>query len=280
MAIALRIEFLKLMRKPRTYIGPAAMAILTILILVGLKYGNEFNYLMDRLNQEFIITGPIVNSAFLTRFVLEAIAFFLLPLFACMVFGDLLASEASDGTLRMLLCRPVTRNRIIVSKYMVGSVYVLVLTLGTGIWAYAVGSVFLGRGSLLVPPGMANFEGIWILPEHTAIIRLIAAYGLVAFGMLAVGSIAFAISTFLSNSNGAIAGAMAVLIVSSIIGEIEYFAVLKPYLLTTHLQAWHGFFTDSLSLQLLAKSIGVMLIYSAIAFIAGTLIFQRRDVLS
>ncbi len=98
--------------------------------------------------------------------------------------------------------------------------------------------------------------------------------------MAAVGSIAFAVSTFLSNSNGAVAGAMGFLYGSAVVGEIEYFAVLKPYLLTTYLEQWRGFFTGTIDAHLLAKCVGVMVIYSAVALAVGLVIFHRRDVLS
>ena len=271
----LRLEFLKLLRKSRTYIGPVAMCLLITLLLVGMKYGHQFEYMRRRLEQDFIVSGSFVNAAFLARYLLEGIVYTFLPLFACLVCGDLIASEAADGTLRTLLCRPVTRVAVAVSKYVVGIIYVLALTLGTGLAAYLVGSVLLGRGSLLVLSG-----GIWIFPEQTALVRLAAAYALVAAGMVAVGSIAFAVSTFLSNSNGAIAGAMGLLYGSVVISEIEYFAKLKPYLLTTHLDAWRRFFTNALDVHLFAESVGVMLIYSAVAFLVGLAIFQRRDVLA
>jgi ABC-2 type transport system permease protein len=275
MLVEIRLEIAKLVRKPRTYIGPAAMAVLIALVMIGLKYSRQFDHLHDRLEQDFIVVGTFINAAFLTRYLLDGVAYTFLPIFVCIVFGDLIASEAADGTLRAMLCRPITRLRVAASKYAVGLTYVLALTFGTGLLAYLVGSVFLGRGSLVV-----YSQGLWILPEKMAVLRLAAAYGLVAVGMLAVGSIAFAISTFLSNSNGAIAGAIGVLFGSAIIGELGYFASLKPYLLTTHLAAWPQFFIGSMDSVLFAKSAGVMLVYAVVSLIVGLIVFQRRDVLT
>ena len=275
MLISLRLELLKVMRKSRTYIGPAALSLLIIAMLVGMKHGHEFEYMKRRLEQDFIVAGSFVNAAFLTRFLLDAITFTFLPLFACMVCGDLLASEAADGTLRTLLCRPVTRMRVAISKYAVAIMYVLGLTFGTGLFAYLMGWGYLGRGSLVVLQ-----RGVWIYPEHDAILKLLAAYALVACAMVALGSIAFAISTFLSNSNGAIAAAMGLLYGSAVIGEIQYFAKIKPYLLTTQMEMWRDFFTGVPDAHALTKAVGIMAAYSAISIIIGLVIFSRRDVLS
>lgn len=269
------LEIEKLLKKPRTYIGPVAMLGLIGIVLVAMRYGNEFQHMYERLAQDFIISGSFVNAAFLTRYMLlPPVLYMFLPLFSCTVFGDLIASEAADGTLRTLLCRPVTRWRVIGSKYAVGVLYVFVLTMGTGLLAYLLGWAFLGRGSLL-----SFAEGLWILPERMAVIRLVEIYALVAAGMAAVGSMAFAISTFLNNSNGAIAGAVGFLIVSGIVGQIEFFSRLRPYLLTTYLEV-DGFFKYQLDLPLFLKSLGVMLAYAVVSFLIGVVVFHRRDVLA
>jgi ABC-2 type transport system permease protein len=263
------------MRKSRTYIGPVAMTLLILAVAVGLKHSNPMEYMRRRMEQDFVVTGSFVNAAFLCRHLLEGITYFFLPLFACTVCGDLLASEAADGTIRTLLCRPVTRTQVIVSKYLVAVFYVMGLVMGTGVFAYVIGTAILGHGSLVLFSG-----GIWVIPEATAIARLAEAYALVMAAMLAVGSIAFAVSTLLSNSNGAIATAMAVLWGSLVIQEIEYFKVLKPYLLTTHLDLWHRLFFGSVTAPELARAVLVMLAYSVVSFAAGLLIFRKRDILA
>jgi ABC-2 type transport system permease protein len=271
----LSLELRKALRKARTYIGPVALTLLITAVAVGMKHSPHLERMRGMMERDFIVTGSIVNAAFLCRFLLEGIPFLLLPLFTCMVFADLLASESADGTLRMLLCRPVTRRQVVVSKYLLGAVYAVGLAIGTGVLAYLIGTVLLGRGSLV----LFN-DGIWVIPEHTAILRLLASYTLIASGMLAIGSIAFAISTFLSNSNGAIAGAMGVLYGSAVIQEIEFFAPLRPYLLSTHLEKWHGLLQGSFDTHQFLHSIGIMLAYAVVSFVIGLIIFERRDVLA
>jgi ABC-2 type transport system permease protein len=273
--IELRMELFKLLRKPRTYIGPVAMLLLIGVSTLGVKYSHQFEYMKRRLSEDFIISGSFVNAAFLCRFLLEGVVYTFLPLFCCMVCGDVLASESAEGTLRTLLCRPITRLNVLASKYAVGIFYVLGLSIGTGVMAYIIGAIFLGRGSLVI---LTN--GVWVFPERMALLRLGIVYSLVAVGMICIGSIAFAVSTFLSNSNGAIAGAMGLMFGSMIIGSIEFFAKIKPFLFTTYLETWRELFADKIDTHMVLKSFGVMLLYSAIAFVIGLWVFHRRDVLS
>lgn len=275
MLTSIRLELRKAARKARTYIGPAALTLLITAVAFGMKHSHHLQEMRGMLERDFIVTGSIVNAAFLCRSLLEGIPFTFLPLFTCMVCADLLASESGDGTLRMLLCRPVTRRQVVVSKYILGALYAVGLSVGTGVMAYLIGTAMLGRGSLV----LFN-SGIWVIPEHTAMLRLLASYVFVACGMLAVGSIAFAVSSFLSNANGAIAVAMGVLYGSAVIQEIEFFARLKPYLLTTQLEKWHGLLQGTFGTHQFLNSVGIMLAYSVVSFVIGLIIFERRDVLA
>ncbi len=270
-----RIELMKLSHKPRTYVGFIGMAGMIIIMLIAVKYGDPFLPIHEDLSRDFILSGSFVNAVFLTRYLLEGIVYTFLPLFACLVCGDLIPSEAADGTLRTVLCRPISKLGWAISKYVVGAIYIFALTMFSVVMAYLIGWAFLGRGSLLV------FDrGIWIFPEGSAILRLLATYGLVAVATLAVGSLSFVISTFLSDANAAIIGGMTVLYTSAILQEIEYFKFLKPYLLTTYFSSWRKLFVDPIDASIILKSLGVLLIYSAVCFIVGLIIFQRRDVLS
>lgn len=269
-----RIELMKLSHKPRTYVGFIGMAAMIILMLIAVKYGDPFRQMREHMSRDFILSGSFVNAVFLTRYLLEGVVYTFLPLFACLVYGDLIPSEAADGT-RTVLCRPISKLGWAVSKYVVGAIYIFTLTMFSGVVAYLIGCAFLGRGSLVV------FDrGIWVFPEGSAILRLLATYGLVAVATLAVGSLSFAISTFLSNANAAIIGGMALLYASAILQEIEYFKFLKPYLLTTYFSSWRKLFVDPIDAWIIWKSLGVLLIYSAVGLIVGLIIFQRRDVLS
>lgn len=275
MLVLLRIEFLKLWLKPRTYIGFAGMAAIIGLMFLAMKLGHPFRHVQATLEQHFIVAGSFLNAEFIAHHLIRGVVLVFLPLFSAMVFGDLIASEAADGTMRTMLCRPVSRISVGLAKYVTGAGYVLALTFGTGIAAFLGGWLLFGKGSLVVIE-----NGIWIFTEHDAIPRLIASYGLAAVSMLAVGSIAFALSSFLTNSNGAIIGAMATMYGLMIIGEIDYFDPIKPYLFTTYRDAWNGLFVSPIDLSEIWRSIGVTMAYSAVFCAIGLAIFRRRDVLS
>ena len=79
----------------------------------------------------------------------------LLPgLFLALVAGDMVSKEVEDGTMRMMLCRPVSRWRLGVLKYLACVVYTFALTAFYGLSALAAGTLYQGTGGLFAawPP--------------------------------------------------------------------------------------------------------------------------------
>src|SRR5947199_1454748 len=56
----------------------------------------------------------------------------LMPLYAALVGGDLVAKEAEDGTLRMILSRPISRFRLLFVKWLAGVIFAAVLVVALG----------------------------------------------------------------------------------------------------------------------------------------------------
>ena len=75
-------------------------------------------------------------------FMLVPIGYFLLPLYVSLVGGDMVAKEAEDGTLRMILSRPITRLRLLLLKWLAGAIFSFVLVLTLGLFGALFASIF------------------------------------------------------------------------------------------------------------------------------------------
>lgn len=71
-------------------------------------------------------------------------------LFLALVSGDIVSKETEDGTLRMTLCRPVSRLRVLGVKYLTCVTYTFALTFFIGICAMLLGWMWRGLGSVFV----------------------------------------------------------------------------------------------------------------------------------
>ena len=74
---------------------------------------------------------------------------FLLPgLFLALVAGDVVSKEVEEGTMRMMLCRPVSRWRLGMLKFVACVIYTAALTAFYGLTALAAGLLSQGTGGL------------------------------------------------------------------------------------------------------------------------------------
>ena len=112
----LKNELWKLFGKKRTYIGFGAFLLAQTLMLLAFKYTHwqsDFERLLignGYLAAEFISVLTVSVVMLIPQIML------LMPLYVTLVGGDMVAKEAEDGTLRMILSRPISRLRLLFVK--------------------------------------------------------------------------------------------------------------------------------------------------------------------
>ncbi len=88
-------------------------------------------------------------------------------------------------------------------------------------------------------------EGIEQMNSFDVLWRYFAAFGFAAVALTTVSALAFLLSVFAENSIGPIIATMSIVIVFTILSEFNipiYDKTVKPYLFTSHMVAWKGFF--------------------------------------
>ena len=147
----LRNELRKMFGKKRTYIGFGAFLLAEMIILVMLRYSNKVqNQLTTVLQLNGYDPTPFITNLTMCVWSLFPIALLLMPIYVSLVGGDLLAKEAEDGTLRMILARPISRIRLAMVKWMAGLFFSFVLAVSLGLISVAVASCLFPPGGLFV----------------------------------------------------------------------------------------------------------------------------------
>ncbi len=271
----IRVELLKLFRRPRTWmtIGlldalPTLVAILLAITGVGPRPGQ----------------GPAFLSAVLSNgslFAVAALAIVLplfLPVVVAVVAGDTIAGEAQAGTLRYLLIRPVGRTRLLVAKLVSVFAFVLVsvvLVAGTG---FFVGRALLGNQPLS-EVAVTSVSGSTLTPGQIAA-RTVLAIGYVAFSMLGVAAVALLLSTVTDSALSASMGALAILIGSSLLLTIDASQALQPYLPTRYWLSFIDLFRDPILWRNVLRGIALQGVYVAVLLGAAWANFATKDVTS
>jgi ABC-2 type transport system permease protein len=115
---ALRNESVKIMAKPRSYLGFLAITLLVGVILLALALDGKsyIEFVTSSLQQSLTVEGSMLNG-YLVGFIILQMLVVHLPLLVALVTGDLVSGEAAMGTLRNLLTRPLSRSGLLLSKY-------------------------------------------------------------------------------------------------------------------------------------------------------------------
>lgn len=281
----IRFELFKMSRRPRSYLGFAAFALICFFVTLGVAKG-DLGFMPSHMAEGagLSVYGSPANAEFLAWMVIgspvaHAILIMFMPFFVSLVFGEILSGESAEGTLRTVLTRPITRANLFTSKVIASLVYSGALVLFLGIAAYLMGWITFGRGGLLAVSFLEK-PMIAFYPQGQGLARLALSYGMTIVGVTTVGMVAFFISSWLNNSLGAIGGSIMLLFTSFIVGEIPYFKPAKDYLFSTQLLSGQKAFLDPIPWGEVRWAMMVLCAYCLVFFAASYLIFRRKDILT
>ena len=294
------VELVKLLRRPRTWISVVLTCALPFMVAVFITITH-------------LVPPPGQGSAFLSA-VLEdgalypaaALALVLpvfLPVAVAVVAGDSIAGEATGGTLRYLLVRPVGRTRLLVAKLVSVIVYVLLVVLAVTFTAYATGVFLLGPSEAAavgqapgVPggsaPGLAGQAPTAGQAAGAAVTSLSGAplsllqltertAGAIAFitvSMLGVAAIALFLSTITDSALGSALGALAALVASEVLVTLNAATVVQPYLPTRYWLAWIDFFRQPVFWRDIQRGFGIQAVYVVVFLAAAWANFSTKDI--
>jgi ABC-2 type transport system permease protein len=196
-----------------------------------------------------------------------------LPMAVSVVAGDSIAGEASTGTLRGLLTVPVSRTRLLVTKWVAAAVFTCA----------AVGTVFLAgllTGAALFPLGRFTLLSGDTVSLADGVFRAFLVGAVVVGSLLGLVTIGVMFSTFTEVPVAAMALTLGFVVVTGVLDTVPQLHTIHPYLITDH---WLDF-GELLRLHpraaLLAHGVYQQAAYVAIAGSIAWLRFVRGDVTS
>lgn len=267
-------ELVKQLRRVRTWVSFAGLMALPIIATIAQK--------LDHSERTGRGGGPgdvlfafVKSSGLNNAFV--ALAFmspFFLVIVVCSFAGESVAGEASWGTLRYLLLRPVGRVRLLGRKALVLVVLTLAATLVIALTGLIAGTIAFGWHPLRLPPFVALSQG-------KALLRLLVAIGYVTVSMLSVVAFAFLLSVLTDSPGGAIGGAVAFAIVSQILDSITALKKIRYGLPTHYWDAWQPWvLLRHAPAAQMARGLAVTAIYVTVLAALAVWRFRAKDILS
>lgn len=247
-------------------------------------------FLQIRLQQQQYYLDHNINPSapgaptFMRMFVENSIELFL-PLMVMVVVADLVSSEASGGTIKLLLTRPVKRWKILLSKYIAMLLSVSFIVLSLVFLSYLISGAVFGYSGWNLPllTGFAvhgeelDTTNVHLLSQWK---YLLIELGLAWFVAIVVGTLTFMLSV-LMRSTAAVMGVMlAALISGAILSNMVSSWKSAKYLFMVNLRL-----TDYISGtappidgMTLGFSMSVLAVWGIAALFISFLVFTKRDV--
>ncbi|SFF91514.1 ABC-2 type transport system permease protein [Planifilum fulgidum] len=241
--------------------------------------------------QQYYLDHDINPSApgaptFVRKFVEESISLFL-PLLVVVVAADIVSSEYGQGTIKLLLSRPVRRWKILLSKYVALILVTSLLLLIAGILAYLISGIVFGYGGWDMPV-LTGFQmkGEHLITDYVHLVPqwkyILMALGLAWFTCTAVATLSFMVSVLVRSTAASMGIMLAAVIAGNLLVQLAPSWTTLKYLAFTNLQL-----TDYLSGapiliegMSLPFSLSVLSLWSAAALVIAFAVFIRRDVLA
>lgn len=273
------IELYKIFKKWRSYIGFIAIGLLASIIHTAMIFEGKhtIDFMTRNITMNFVFVGNLLNGYFLSYLILNSLTIHI-PFLIALVAGDLLAGEATAGTYRLLLTRPISRVQIVTAKFLAGIIYTGLLILWLALLSLVVGILIFGTGELLV----ISSQTLIIFEKSDILWRFICAYLFAILGMSVIAALAFLFSSLVENAIGPIVSTMAVIIIFIIISAIplDAFQSIKPYLFTNYIMSWRDFFDKPVDLGEVLKSIMILLLHVVVFYSLTLYLFRKKDILT
>ena len=239
-------------------------------------------YHLDRNVDPDAISGPLFARGFAS-----ASSYLLFPLLAILFAADIVSSEFAQGTIKLLLTRPVGRARVLSSKFAALAVAITLTVMLGGVVAYLFGGLAFGyRG--WGAPVLAGFRlaGDTFDPAAVRTLPLwkdtLLAFGLAWFATLAVGAIAFLTSVVLRSTAAAMGTMLAALIAGTILPRVAPTWEAQRYLFVTNLPLpdYYSGSPAPIEGMTVPFSVVVLAAWAVTAALVAYGVFMRRDVLA
>lgn len=243
----LQIELYKISKRPRTFIAFIAIAAIVFIFQFAFKADGEsyMNLMLQSVNDTFEIDkSKAINGYFMCYIILNTLLI-QVPILVALVAGDAISGEANMGTLRLLLTKPVSRTQIILVKFLASFIYTVMLLIWMAITALFISLFIFGADDMIIFRVKGDESQILQITQDDIMWRYLAAFCYATIALTVIAALAMLLSVYAENSIGPIITTVCIVIVCTVISNINVPVIeknVKPWLFTSYLVGWKGFF--------------------------------------
>jgi ABC-2 type transport system permease protein len=194
-----------------------------------------------------------------------------LPLLAAIVAGDIFAGEDQHGTWKTVLTRSASRTQLFWAKVLAAAGFT-VLVVGLLSVSTVAASVLIGGHDPLI--GVSG----QLIDAHRALVLVSASWASSVVPTLGFTFLAILLSVATRNPAAGIAAPAVLGMVMQLLGTVGSLASLRPVLLSTPYEAWHGLLAAPRFTGPLVEGLAVTAGWSLVCLAAAYVMVRRRDI--
>ena len=293
----LQIELFKISKRPRTYIAFAAIAAIVLIFQFAFKADGEsyMNLMMQNIQDNFELDkSKAINGYFMCYIILNTLLI-QVPILIALIAGDAISGEANMGTLRLLLTKPISRTQLLLVKFFASFIFTVVLLIWMAMVALFLSMAIFGVDDMLIFRAKGEESQILQITKDDILWRYFAAFGYAAIALTVIAALSILLSVFAENSIGPIVATVCIVIFFTIVSNLNVPIIdknVKPYLFTSYLVGWKGFFYIGInddgqpikgSIEnwgAIRKSLSILLAHIALFLGIAIVAFRKKDILS
>ena len=293
----LQIELFKISKRPRTYIAFVAIAAIAFIFQFAFKADGQsyMDLMLQSVKDSFELEkSKAINGYFMCYIILNTLLI-QVPILVALIAADSISGEANMGTLRLLISKPISRTELILVKFAAATIFTIFLLIWMAITSLFLSLWIFGADDMLIFRSKGSESQILQITKDDIMWRYYAAFAYATVALTVIAALSLLLSIFAENSIGPIITTVCIVIVCTIISNINVPIIdksLKPYLFTSYLVGWKGFFyigtgADGVPIKgslenwpAIRNSLLILVGHIFALVTAAVVIFKQKDILS
>ena len=194
-----------------------------------------------------------------------------LPLLTAIVAGDIFASEDQHGTWKTVLTRSTSRAKLFWAKALAAGGFAVVMVVFLSVSTIAASVLIGGHQPLVGVSGQ-------LIGAHEALRLVSLSWATTLAPTLGFTCLAMLLSIATRNPAAGIATPVVLGMVMQLVGALGGIEAIRPLLLTTPYESWHGLLASPRFTGPLTQGLVVSGAWSLVALLAGFVMLRRRDI--
>lgn len=211
------------------------------------------------------------NGFALALLVLGFAAQWVLPLLTAVVAGDIFASEDQHGTWKSVLTRSTSRRQLFWAKTLTAAGFAIVVLVVLAASTIASSVLIVGHQPLVGLSGQT-------VPAAEALRLVALSWASMLPPMLGFTCLAILLSVWSRNPAVGIAAPVVIGMVMQLVGALGGVEAIRPFLITTPFEAWHGLLADPRFTGPLIQGLITSAVWCALSLGAAHAMLRQRDI--